>query len=401
MRGRLALSAALVLAALSSSSQSGKFRDTAGYRLDDVWKGVRSKFPDALLLSINGQTVGEGTVICDTKYPMADGWRYHFYSPSRSTYLLMSRCGDSIVGPVKEIRSTDKDVDRPKIDGDFIDSPEVFSALARARISVNPDDHGGRGKRPFTLTLMCTRDPAYKAQPAFWMVKVGTDQYIVNAKAGKIALGAIKDPILGGGSNAKDLGVLREEQGSGPENAGKRPIAGRPHRDGLYTAKTDVKKVLALVQRKMPGSTLMGIESIADAYGSVRCVGVGDGWTYYLYNPRRRSVETAYACNGKVGMGKASQIPIDLAFHQPISGDFIDSDQAMNLMLEGEPGSMNEGMGRKYTRKGAMRLMNYKVSPFQQAELMKVTLIWEAEVGSTIYYIDAFKGSYIGSKDKQ
>lgn len=379
-------------------------KDTAGLLLGKVWATVRLHYPDAVLLSISGRTEADGSVRCAPDSAMLDGWRYHFYSPRKDAYLLMGRCDRSITGPAKEIRSLQANPARGGVEGRFIDADKVIEVLKENKISLEPMDHQAYGKRPFTLELYRTMDPRYKEHPVLWQVGIGKSAYLVNAETKKILEDA-PDESLG----APGLQERPASSPSGPlvsvaapsSGVAKRPSAssGRPKRGKAYTAKTDLEAVAAYVRKHLPGAVLMAVEGITDAWGGLTCMGSGDGWVYYYYWPRKRTTEAVCACRGAVSQALPTYVPVDMGLHQPISGDFIDTNAVLDSLLREEGSSLNEGLGRYYTRRPVLRLRHYRTAPFYRHNLMHLNLIWEVEAGSSIYYIDARKGVFIGKRE--
>lgn len=98
--------------------------------------------------------------------------------------------------------------------------------------------------------------------------------------------------------------------------------------------------------------------------------------------------------------GGGGFIPVSLDQHQPVppAPVFIDSDRAMDGLLTSRHEVMNEGMGRYYSRRVPMRLLSYKAPPFSSPELWKRTLLWEAQIGTKVFYVDAETGRFLAEK---
>ena len=160
--------------------------DTAGNGLDSVWLLARRKYPDALLLSIQGRVAPAGGVLCDARFPMTDGWRYRFYSPQEQAFLVIARCAKALAGPLRELRALEGNVSGQAVEGRFIDSDRLLRVLQEAGVSLPSLRRKSGGKRPFHLTLLRTAEERFKDHPVFWELRAGDSVFVVNAETQKL-----------------------------------------------------------------------------------------------------------------------------------------------------------------------------------------------------------------------
>ncbi|MBI5199951.1 MAG: hypothetical protein HY925_00055 [Elusimicrobia bacterium] len=393
----------LVLAlAVGAQEEKPRYKDTAGTYLKPVIDAVRKQYEDAELIGISGRSDNTGSALCDPKNPSSDGWIYHFYSKRYDTAALISECQGYIVGPLKEYVQTASDT--PPIQGRFTDDDEALKDLLELGVSLEPRDHGASGKRPYSFSLMRVEDERHQKDPLFWQVTIGKDVYMLSATTHKV----LRDVVVRypRGADGKvdrtppsdDIGPGGSPRPMGAASTFKVP--GKPKKPKGYTAFKDLPKVKAYAKGHLPGAVLMAIDGISDAWGNIDCFGSGDGWAYYYYSPRTKTIETVYACNGEVGPGKSGYVPVSLSQHGklPEMMPDADSDKAMDGMLSERASVLNEGMGRYYTRRAPMRLFQFKTSPLTSPELWKKTLLWEVSVGRSVYYVDATTGKFVAEK---
>ena len=88
--------------------------------------------------------------------------------------------------------------------------------------------------------------------------------------------------------------------------ANSETLAARPKKGDVYSAKTDLEKVLVYAREHFPEANLMAVEGLVDAWGASMCIGPGDGWAYYFYNPRRRDFEVLFAAADALARGDCS-----------------------------------------------------------------------------------------------
>ncbi|MFH1726240.1 MAG: hypothetical protein ABII00_16650 [Elusimicrobiota bacterium] len=373
-------------AATAKAESRAEPKDTAGTYLRKVYTEARKKYRDAVLVSINGRTPADGVSRCDRKFPSQNGWRYTFYSEKNEKFLIMFECRGVTEGPHVLLRSRGSSTATLPISGKFIDSDMTLYAIKRGGVSLDPRDHNASGKRPFTLVLSRLEDGRFTDHPAIWKVVIGKKSFIVDA-----ARNEVFDPERYGVSlSAVDIST-------GPLDA--EVLRERPKKESVYTAKTDIQRVLTYAREHYPGSSLMAIEGLVDSWGASPCTGPGDGWSYYFYYPRTRGFESVYSCNNEVGIGTTRYIPVDLNLHEVIKGEFVDSDRVIDVLLVVQPEVMNEGLGRSFTRTGTLRLRNYRASPFSSPELWKTKLLWEFTLGRTLFRHDAITGRLIDAQD--
>src|SRR6185503_20079758 len=105
------------------------------------------------------------------------------------------------------------------------------------------------------------------------------------------------------------------------------------------------------------------------------------------------------ACGGKIGPGPVRYVPVDFNLHKPLEVDFIDSDAAMDAVLIGHTAAMSEGLGRRHTRTGVLKLLNYRSSPFSSSGLWRTTMVWHLEIGTSEYRIDGKKGGLVDFRE--
>ncbi|HBL17519.1 MAG: hypothetical protein A2X36_04755 [Elusimicrobia bacterium GWA2_69_24] len=356
--------------------------DTAGTHLREVWMKARTKHRDALLISISARTQTDGTVLCDPKEPFQKGWLYTFFSPKATDFVMMAECQGEIGGPLKEFVSKDAGALKWSVSGKFLDSDGVMGVLKKNGISLDPREYGG-GKTPFLLTLYRLSDPRFEAHPPVWTVVVGAKTHLIDA---------VNDEVF----KPERFGVsLDETELSSSTAQVSKALNLRPKRDGVFTAKQDLERVLRYAQEKLPQSSLMAIEGFVDAWGGSPCTGPGDGWLFYFYSPRIRDYETVYACNGYVGPGPSRYVPVDMDMHEPITGRFIDSDRVIDSVLTKYGDVMNEGLGRSYKRTGTLLLRHYRVTPFDKSAMFKIRMLWELTLGRSRFRIDALTGKVV------
>lgn len=361
--------------------------DTAGLNLRQAWRLVRRSAPDAQLVEISGKTDSSGTVQCSTFAPFQDGWRFTFYSPKTKEYFLMADCRGRSAGPLKELRDAQARP-LPPVEGSFIDSDEALQVLDSVGVALDPRKYNVPPKRPFTMKLAAYDDPRFPpAKPVVWTVSIGRSAFLVDA-----VQRARFDPLLYG-VDPDDL-LPAEEKALLDANLAKRP----KKRPGTFTALADMEKARALAAKKYPGSQLMAIEGFVDAWGGSPCLGAGDGWAYYFFDPATSGFAVLFACKGEVGPGTTVHIPVTPERHQAITDRFVDSDVIADKLLGKQPDVMHEGMGRNYTRHGTLRLVNYKTPPFSDPALSKVTMFWVLDLGNTRYTFDARSGRMLQAK---
>lgn len=390
---------AFLCCALPAAAQvPERYKDTAGTYLAQVIETVRKEYPDAELIGISGRSDITGSALCDPKNPTADGWVYHFYSKRGDTAAMVAGCQGYIVGPLKEYVQTAKDT--PVITGRFTDNDEAMRDLANLGVSLEPADHGVKGRRPFGFTLVHAEDDRYQESPIFWQITIGGDVYMMNAISHKVEKDVVvRYARLPDGTPDKAPRIDPAKQaGQGASAAFKAPP--RRTKPKGYTAFRDLGKARAYAKRKLPGAALMGIDGIADAWGQIDCLGAGDGWAFYFYWPRSKTIESVYACKGQVGQGQSGYIPVSLTQHRqlPEGVPGLDSDVVMDGLLVDRSSILNEGMGRYYTRRAPMRLFQFKSSPLTSPDLWNKTLLWEVSVGRSVYYIDAQTGKFVAEK---
>ncbi|MFA6028766.1 MAG: hypothetical protein WC969_02805 [Elusimicrobiota bacterium] len=393
-------SAALLLLALPAASapaptEAGPIEeeapaevpDTAGAGLKEVLRRARLSRADARLVSISARTTASGTVLCDPTAPFQEGWRFSLYSKSARKFLLLAECAGAVAGPLEEMR--DSEILQRPIEGSFIDSDEAMRVLSAQKVSLDPKEYRVVGKRPFSLKLSSIEDQRFPdPKPAVWEVTVGSSRFTVDAgKAG------LFDPAAYGLN--PEIFLPDEEIAKREANLKQRPKKGKRN----ATARTDYDKVMAFAGKKYPGSRLMAVESIVDSWGGSPCVGPGDGWAYYFAYPDRKDFAAIFSCLGDVGVGASPNIPVSKETHQPLEGRFVDSDVILDGLLKLQPGSMNEGLGRNYTRLGTLRLVNFKKAPFRDPALSQVTLFWVFNLGNSRYTFNARDGRLVDTRE--
>ena len=394
------------LLALALPAHAERYKDTAGTFLKAVIQAVRQEYPDAELVGISGRTDVTNSALCEKDRPADDGWYYHFFSKAaENTYLLITECQGYVVGPMKEMVEPWQKRNVQAIGGKFIDNDEALRSLAEAGVAVDPVSAGLSGKRPYSFSLLHVEDDRFKDNPIFWQVRLGNSAYMVNAGTRKVerdvkiryetaeGAGAGDGPSSGAGYGASEGGAAAISRG-GPPRA-------RPRKGKGYTALTDLEKVKDFARQKLPGGVLMGIDGLVDSWGHCECFGPGDGWAYYYYSPQTRSIETVFACKGELTLTQSTYIPVSLTLHKGLpsgTSTFIDSDKALDGLLTDRDSVMNEGMGRYYSRRVPLRLMQYRSSPFSTPELWSATFMWQAEIGQTMYYIDARTGKFLSER---
>lgn len=375
MRGLLALLlAALPAAALDSAPVQG----TAGTQLRAVWSKARTKYPDAKLLSVTGAVGADGRVRCSPTAPFQSGWRFTFYSPAVDEFVMMAECGGQIAGPLRQLRSRGADAAKLTVSGKFVDSDTALKALAKAGVDLAAVEAKTPGKRAFSMQLSRLDDERFKEHPPVWRVNAGGDSWVVDA-------------VHNEKFNPERYGLDFTVQ-LASAIANSETLAMRPKKADVYSAKTDLEKVLAYAKKHFPEANLMAIEGLVDAWGASMCIGPGDGWAYYFYNPRRRDFEVLFSCKGFVGPGPTRNIPVDLARHEPLAGPYVDSDTVIDSVLVTHGDAFNETMGSRFTRKATALLRQYKTPPFTDPALWKVRMLWELTVGRTVFRFDAVTG---------
>lgn len=396
------LTVVLACSRFAGAAETVRYKDTAGTYLKPVIEAVRKEYEDAELIGISGRSDVTGSALCDPKNPAGDGWIYHFYSRKYDVAALIAECQGYIVGPLKEYVQTAKDT--PPVQGRFTDDDEAMKDLADLGVSLVPADHGATGKRPFGFALVRAEDERTKEHPLFWQITIGKDVYMMNASTHKVE----RDVVIRyprGADGKADRAAPSDLEPTGSPRPSMGAVGGfaapaRRKKPRGYTAFKDLPKARAYAKRKMPGSVLMAVDGISDAWGNIECFGSGDGWAYYFYWPRKKSIEAVYACNGDVEPGQSGYIPVSLSQHGklPETPPEIDSDRAMDGLLSDRTSVLNEGLGRYYTRRAPMRLFQFKGSPFTSPDLWKKTLLWEVSVGRSIYYVDAHSGKFVAEK---
>lgn len=379
-----AASLVCLLASGSLALEAIPLQGTAGSKLREVWGLAREKYPDAKLISITGASSVDGRARCSPTSPFQDGWRFTFFSASAGEFLMMAECGGQTAGPLRQLRAKAEELSRLTVSGKFIDSDQALSALLRAGVKLAEIEAKIPGKRPFSLILSRLDDPRFKEHPMVWRINGGGESWVVDAVHNEKF-----DPTRYG----HDFSVALASA-----VANSTTLAERPKRADVYTAKTDLEKVLAYGHQHFPDANLMAIEGFVDAWGAAPCTGPGDGWAYYFYSPRRTDFEVLFACNGFVGPGPTRNIPVDLARHDPIAGPFIDSDTAVDDLLVTHGDTFNETMGRRFTRTGTLLLRQYKSSPFTDPGLWKIRGLWELTVGRSVFRMDAVSGRLLDAR---
>ena len=400
--GTLPIVASLLAVLLHASEATPRYKDTAGTYLKPVIEAVRKQYEDAELIGISGRTDDTGSALCDPQNPSGDGWIYHFYARKYETAALVAECQGYVIGPLKEYVQTASDT--PSILGRFTDDDEALKDLLALGISLDPKAHGATGKRPFVFALVRAEDERYKSDPLFWQITIGGDVYMLSATTHKVERDVVIRYTRGADGKIDRTPPSDLDPGGSPRpsmgaTAGfKAP--GRTKKPKGYTAFKDLPKARSYAKKHLPGAVLMAIDGISDAWGNIDCFGSGDGWAYYFYWPKSKTIEAVYACNGDVGPGKTGYVPVSLTQHGklPEMPPDVDSDRAMDGLLAERASVLNEGMGRFYTRRAPMRLFQFKSSPLTSPDLWKKTLLWEVSVGRSVYYVDAITGKFIAEK---
>ena len=369
----------LVLAALPAFClEAVPLQGTAGSKLRDVWALARAKYPDAKLLSVTGATGVDGRVRCSPTAPFQSGWRFTFYSPAADEFVMMAECGGQMAGPLRQLRSHAEAVAKLTISGKFIDSDSALKALIKAGVDLPGIEAKTPGKRAFSMSLARLDDDRFKEHPPVWRVNGGGESWVVDA-------------VHNEKFNPERYGLDFTVQ-LASAIANSETLAMRPKRADVYSAKTDLEKVLVYARDHFPEANLMAIEALVDAWGASTCIGPGDGWAYYFYNPRRRDFEVLFSCKGFVGPGPTRNIPVDLARHEPLAGPYVDSDTVIDAVLVTHGDAFNETMGSRFTRKATALLRQYKTPPFSDPALWKVRMLWELTIGRTVFRFDAVTG---------
>lgn len=382
----------------AAAQQKGR-RGTAGADVRRAWGAIWERYPDAVLLGISGSTGADGTALCDPRDPMTDGWRYRFYSASQDAFFLMGGCKGSLAGPLRELRARESLPENRRIEGQFIDSDRALALLKESGISLDPSEHRSVGKRPFSLRLFKALDSRFETAPVFWKIQIGADEYAVNAATQKLLSTELvrdQDETRGGAitstgpKSARAAGLKGLKGGTGKEVKTAQPKG--------YTAKADLNAVRDRARSLIPGATLMGIEGLANTSGALRCSVVKEGWAYYYYWPKTRSIETIFACRGQVTQSQSVFIPVNLSLHQAIGDEFVDSDSAVKDLFGQRKYLVDEGTNRQDARAITLRLLRYRNTPFHAQRLWTVTLVWEITVGADLYYVDGKTGKFIGER---
>jgi len=372
------LASLLASASPGFAAEAAAVKDTAGSSLKAVWSQALRKYRDAVFISVSGKTGPQGVVRCRKESPFQQGWRYTFYSPKEEKFVMLAECRGAIAGPLVQMRSKSESWRYP-ISGSFIDSDRALTTLARAGFDLDPKEHGGVGKRPYTLQLYRLEAPRFKDPPVVWRIKIGQQNLLIDAVKNERF-----DPSRYGETTYAVM--------SATEPLIAEALNTRPKRAGVYSAFTDLTKVMEYRKAHFPQGSLMAVEGFVDAWGGSPCTGPGDGWAFYFYVPRLRNYEAVYACNGYVGPGPTRYIPVDLNLHEPLRGDYIDSDRAIDSLLVAQGDIFNEGLGRNFSRTGTLLLRRYRTSPFTAAGLWKIRLLWEISMGRRRFRMDAETG---------
>lgn len=373
-----ALFLVLVAALPAAAIDSAPLQQTAGSKLREVWGMARGKYPDAKLLSVTGATGADGRVRCSPTAPFQSGWRFTFYAPAADEFVMMAECGGTIAGPLRQLRSHGEAAAKLTISGKFIDSDTALKTLAKAGIDLAKVEAKTPGKRAFSLQLARLDDERFKQHPPVWRVNGGGDSWVVDA-------------VHNEKFNPERYGLDFTVQ-LASAIANSETLASRPKKGDVYSAKTDLEKVLVYAREHFPEANLMAVEGLVDAWGASMCIGPGDGWAFYFYNPRRRDFEVLFSCKGFVGPGPAKNIPVDIARHEPIVGPYVDSDTVIDAVLVTHGDAFNETMGSHFTRKATAVLRQYKTPPFSDPALWKVRMLWELTIGRTVFRFDAVNG---------
>lgn len=356
---------AVILGALPARAADPPKGDTAGVFLYKVLSAARSQYPDAVLLSIDAKTSVKGTAVCSKNTIFTDGWRFHLYSPRTETFILVGRCGESVVGPMREIRSVpDLDLKKMAVIGKFADTHEALEVLRKKGVDL---DAAGGGKRPLTMRMYRSQD--IPKEPVVWEVQVGSRKHVVSALERQLLDQAALSKLA-----AKD--------------AGRKPA--RPAEKG-YTARADMQKARAYAKSRFPGAVLMGITGVVDAAGALTCAQPADGWAYHFYDRKKNAVVVVRACRGKTALGESLFSPVDQLRHETLEADFIDSDKAVEGLLRSEK-KLAGGL-----RTATMRLLHYQNPP---QSLSKLRFLWEIELGNRVFYVDAKSGRYAAEFNK-
>ena len=364
-----------------ADTSSGKGRllpGTALARSREVLFAARKAYPDARWLGVEGRANRSGIAVCDPEHPSQDGWRHSFYSDSAGGRLLVCECRGRIAGPFLEMGSSKDRLLRP-IEEDCIDSGEAVRAVS-AKFPPRL-----RGRRPLFLRLSMEAGAGGAPAALQWEISADGQRLRVGAArsaSGPAVSGAVQELL------SQETEAQRRAQGA----------AARPSRPGvLYTARTDMDRVMNYAARSLPGSDLMAIEGFTDARGSSPCLGEGDGWMYYFVYPNGR-MAVLFACNGKVGPGALSAEHIDIRKHAPVEGRFVDTPVLLAALLRMRPSAMNEGMGRRNTRLASAKLLSFREPPFPSLAAGK-KLFWFLDVGNTRYAFDAEDGRLVDTKE--
>lgn len=379
--------AALLLASLRACALAAPApapADTAGSQLRQAWALARTRYPDALLISVSGQADAAGAVQCDPDFSMQEGWRMTFYSPKAQEFVVVVECRGRLAGPLRQIMARDSGVSRAPVEGRFLDSDRALEMLRRSGALKELAD-SLTGKRPFSMTLAAMEDERFAGAPVIWTVQAGKASFLVDA---------VRREIFDPGK------YLSPEAAAGVSSGAARGLALRPKRPTpAYTVRADFGRVAAMADKQYPGAKLMAIEGFADAWGGSPCTGAGDGWAFFYWHPKIKDFVSYYACAGKIGPGPVRYVPVDFGLHKPLESEFIDSDAAVDSVLVSHSGAMSEGLGRRYTRTGVLRLLNYRTSPFASSKLWQTTMVWHLEIGTSEYRIDGKKGTLIDFRE--
>ena len=306
-------------------------------------------------MEIDGFVAPDGDIPCKGK-SFSNAWHYKFYVPGSGEWLIVNACGDNFINAAKHF---------PYMKADEPDKKLPYTLASPAAVLKKLKDEGlfDPAPNPFSrdIQLKARMLPEKQGRPAgcYWTVSQGKARAITDCAAGQ----AWKITAPAGKAKAA-AGSLQ------------------PAVKGKDTAGRYASLAVDYMGKKVPGSRLVMVETLADRTGSAKCIDPKDGWAF-VFASRTAGVSVFGGCRGKTSVELTdfdNKHPVDVNALDTIILPFRDSDAALAQVPK-------DCVGAHPTV--AMKLANYKAGHSPAAGRSQ---LWTVNCGSRKFHVDANTG---------
>lgn len=311
--------------------------------------------PGAELVEIEGFVAPDGDIPCRGK-SFANAWHYKFYQPGSGEWLIVNACGDSFINAAKHFPYMKADEPDKKL-------PHAIAAPAAVLKKLKDEGLFTPEPNPFSrdIQLKARMLPEKQGRPAgcYWTVSQGKARALTDCAAGQ----AWKITAAAGKAKAA-AGSLQ------------------PAVKGKDTAGRYASLAVDYMGKKVPGSRLVMVETLADRTGSAKCIDPKDGWSF-IFASRTAGISVFGGCRGKTSVEMTdfdNKHAVDLNALDTIILPFRDSDAALAQVPK-------DCVGAHPTV--SMKLANYKAGHSPAAGRSQ---LWTVNCGSKKFYVDANTG---------